>query len=488
MVVLGAQILLAAVFAVAGAAKLRNLPAFADALRAFGIAPRLRPVLALALALTEVGIAIALVVPVGAAAWAAGAALALLTLFSGVMVRTLALGRRPPCNCFGQLATDPVGPVTLARNAGLACAAGLVIWAPAISLGTVELVALGAAVVIGAQGWFSLQLLRQNGRTLARIAELEQLSAPVPGPTQPGARAADFVLTGIDGTLVTLRELLGRGRPVLLVFAHSGCGACGALMPRVADWQRTNPPALTVAVIAEGDVARHRAQAAEHRLGTVLMAPDGESARLFGVTATPAAVLIDEQGVLSSDVALGADAIEALVAHDAPSRVSASPVSRAVAATATVSVAGLALASSSATAQARDPQRDAILAVLASAENKLLARAHDLQRSMHLYSSTVPPRSARRRATLAQVARSRREYTSVRSAVTGVSVTTVAATQAQRLVLESLALHDRSLARLASGLRVRSGKVSGTYFKQSRALFDQALQRGVDAKAALKAP
>ena len=45
-----------------------------------------------------------------------------------------------------------------------------------------------------------------------------------------------------------------RPRPnVLLVFADPDCGPCHALMPRVADWQRSLADRLTVAVVGRGD-------------------------------------------------------------------------------------------------------------------------------------------------------------------------------------------------------------------------------------------
>ncbi|MBI5088224.1 MAG: hypothetical protein HZB15_05015 [Actinobacteria bacterium] len=45
-------------------------------------------------------------------------ALATLAVFTGVLLRSLAQGRRPPCACFGAWSARPLGWGHVARNAG----------------------------------------------------------------------------------------------------------------------------------------------------------------------------------------------------------------------------------------------------------------------------------------------------------------------------------------------------------------------------------
>lgn len=47
----------------------------------------------------------------------AALAAALLLVFTAMLVRRLAEGRRPPCACFGGLSTRPIGPWSVVRNA-----------------------------------------------------------------------------------------------------------------------------------------------------------------------------------------------------------------------------------------------------------------------------------------------------------------------------------------------------------------------------------
>src|SRR4029079_10513856 len=108
-----------------------------------------------ALPLAELSVA-ALFLSDTTARWGAAAALALLAIFIGLIARSVIRGEKPNCHCFGQLHSTPVGWTTLARNAGLAAIAGLVLWrggeyrdvvsAGVTRLDLVTLIALGLAV------------------------------------------------------------------------------------------------------------------------------------------------------------------------------------------------------------------------------------------------------------------------------------------------------------------------------------------------------
>lgn len=95
----------------------RSWPAAAAA---FG-APRL---VVSALPWGEIVLGAALVAQLGRR-WTGGAALALLLAFTVAIAVKVGRGDAPPCACFGQVSTAPVGPATLARNLAL-CALALV--------------------------------------------------------------------------------------------------------------------------------------------------------------------------------------------------------------------------------------------------------------------------------------------------------------------------------------------------------------------------
>lgn len=198
--VLAARLVLAAVFAVAGAAKLRDRHGTALTLEQFGVPARAAAPAAVTLPLAELAVAGLLVLDPTAVAGAAGA-LALLGAFSAAIAASLARGERPDCNCFGQLHSQPVGAWTLARNATLALPAFLIVSEGARGaaagliddLGsldtatTLAAVALAVAVVaLALQGWIALHLMRQHGRLLLRLDDLAGAAPAQPAPRRPG--------------------------------------------------------------------------------------------------------------------------------------------------------------------------------------------------------------------------------------------------------------------------------------------------------------
>jgi uncharacterized membrane protein YphA (DoxX/SURF4 family) len=126
LVLLIARLLLAAVFLVAGLAKLADLAGSRQALRDFGIPTVFASPLGTLLTLAELTVAVALI-PAATAWWGELGALILLLVFVVGIGYNLARGRTPDCHCFGQLHSAPAGWPTLVRNAVLAALAGLVL-------------------------------------------------------------------------------------------------------------------------------------------------------------------------------------------------------------------------------------------------------------------------------------------------------------------------------------------------------------------------
>ena len=123
-IALVARVTLAATFGLSAATKLVDRPAFARALRDFGL-PR-GDALSWALPVVEGGLAVALVLVPGAP-WPAFLAVAVLALFTGAVVANLMGGRPAPCPCFGppSAGARPVSAATVARNGYLVALAVL---------------------------------------------------------------------------------------------------------------------------------------------------------------------------------------------------------------------------------------------------------------------------------------------------------------------------------------------------------------------------
>jgi len=118
--------MLAAVFTVAGVAKLRDHQSFRDAVVGFGVPRRFAASVAWALPVAELAAAGLLLWP-ATSWWGALAALALLALFSVGIAANLGSGRTPECHCFGQLHSEPVSVKMLIRNVLLAVPAVLLV-------------------------------------------------------------------------------------------------------------------------------------------------------------------------------------------------------------------------------------------------------------------------------------------------------------------------------------------------------------------------
>jgi peroxiredoxin len=228
-------------------------------------------------------------------------------------------------------------------------------------------------LILAASCWLGWQLLRQNGRLLLRLDELEKRldelefpepdDEPRPGdarqvpPSQPsaldpqpanhhpvtstaangedgdranrfsnrslarsrlkrdglkaGESAPDFRLPCLDGTEHSLADF--RGRRVLLVFSDPHCGPCQALAPYLQQFCSKHPD-TSVLMISRGDPKENRAKVKEHGLTfPVLLQQRWEISRLYAIFATPVAYLIDETGLILRDVAVGVDSIRSQV-------------------------------------------------------------------------------------------------------------------------------------------------------------------------------
>jgi peroxiredoxin len=330
-------VFLAGVFILAGGTKLGDRSGTVQAVLDFGLPAPLAPLIARMLPVVELLIGLALLLPLGLIWYGAVGALVLLIGFTIAMVLTLVRGRRPDCNCFGQLHSAPISWKTIVRNVILMVLAGGIIWQGSTYRGfyaadwftdlvagqlLVTMIGLGLMITVLAEGWFLLHLFAQHGRLLNRIEGLErQLASQGRVSAAPiahnesvtiGQRAPDFRLPTSAGTLVSLADLRTPDKPLMLVFADPQCGPCTRLLPELVTWQERHAAQMTLALISRS-AGVGQVQPAIPALRHVLIQADREVATAYNVAGTPAAVLINPDGTFASDLALGAEPIRALV-------------------------------------------------------------------------------------------------------------------------------------------------------------------------------
>ena len=309
-----ARLALAAVFAVAGVAKVLDRPGTRQGLLDFDVPERVAGPLTLLLPGAELVTAIALLFAPTARLGALGA-LVLLGVFVTGLTRALLRGESPDCHCFGQAHSEPASWETVARNVALAVPAAylavggagpsLVAWADDRDAQHLWLVATSSLAVVAVTT--CAVLWRENRRL--RSTQLPAAVASIP----IGSRAPRFSLPSTGGAPVSLRDLLSGGRPCVLTFVAPGCGPCAAILPEIARWRGALSGRILVTVVSAGEAEVAEKLAAEYGLGEVLVDPGSVVTRAYRVPGTPCAVLVGADGTVRSAPAPGQIAIEALV-------------------------------------------------------------------------------------------------------------------------------------------------------------------------------
>ena len=126
-----------------------------------------------------------------------------------------------------------------------------------------------------------------------------------------GTPAPAFRLPRVDGGELSLEDY--RGRWVLLVFSDPECAPCDELAPKLEQLHRRMPD-TQVLMVSRREAAANRRKVRQFGLTfPVVLQNHWEVSRLYAIFATPVGYLIDEQGVIAADVALGVEPILALL-------------------------------------------------------------------------------------------------------------------------------------------------------------------------------
>jgi thiol-disulfide isomerase/thioredoxin len=322
-----ARVLLAFVFLVAGLAKLADLPGSRKSMADFGVPKGLAPVFGLLLPLGEIAIAIALL-PSISAWWGGVGALALLLIFIAGIIYNLARGRTPDCHCFGKLHSAPIGWKTIARNAVFCAFAAAVVYRgtqqPPLLGWTEQFSGMQLAVIFGGSAlfvslaailWLLVQMIKQNGRMLLRIEALEakpgaqEPAQPAPAGLPVGSPAPEVALPDLAGNKVELQSF--RGKPAALLFWNPHCGFCQGMLDRIKAWENNGARGVVnLLVVSAGSVEDNRAQGFR---SPVVIDEGFATGNAFGASGTPSAVMVDREGRIASQVAVGAEEVLALI-------------------------------------------------------------------------------------------------------------------------------------------------------------------------------
>jgi peroxiredoxin len=178
--------------------------------------------------------------------------------------------------------------------------------------------------------WLGYRLLVQNGVMLAKLEGLEAVAenlgatgpkanVTVPTGLDAGVTAPPFELPELHGGQVSLEQF--RGRRVLLVFFSSHCVYCEMMAPELGRLPLDGRDGRPVPLVVTGAKAEEmRPFAAKHGIRcSVLLQEGGEVSKAYKGTSTPSGYLIDEEGTLISDLAVGAELLMDLATNPSSS-------------------------------------------------------------------------------------------------------------------------------------------------------------------------
>lgn len=117
-----------------------------------------------------------------------------------------------------------------------------------------------------------------------------------------------MTLPDLAGTDVSLADF--QGEPTLVLFWNPGCGFCNRMLDDLKAWEADSPAgAPQLLVVSTGTTEANRTMGLR---STVVLDQGFVTGRAFGVSGTPSAVLVDAEGRIATEPAVGAPAVLAL--------------------------------------------------------------------------------------------------------------------------------------------------------------------------------
>lgn len=124
-----------------------------------------------------------------------------------------------------------------------------------------------------------------------------------------GDELPEFAANDLNGKTFSSKNIAGK--KTLLTYWSPTCGWCAKMLDDLREWDKTrgaDEPDLLL--VSSGDAELHKQLELK---GKILLEESSAVSQKFGMTGTPSAILIDEDGRIISEVAVGAQNIWALI-------------------------------------------------------------------------------------------------------------------------------------------------------------------------------
>jgi peroxiredoxin len=131
-------------------------------------------------------------------------------------------------------------------------------------------------------------------------------SPAMPQVLKIGEEAPEVKLEDLSGKEVSLKEDF-KGEEALVLFWNPGCGFCQQMLPDLKEWEGNQPEGAPKLLLVSAGT-----EEANIELGLsspVLLDQNFSVGSSFGSAGTPSAVLVDAEGKIASEVAVGAPAV-----------------------------------------------------------------------------------------------------------------------------------------------------------------------------------
>jgi thiol-disulfide isomerase/thioredoxin/uncharacterized membrane protein YphA (DoxX/SURF4 family) len=129
------------------------------------------------------------------------------------------------------------------------------------------------------------------------------------GQSKIGTKTPEFSLTDLSGREITHNDL--RGKQTLVTFWSTTCPHCNTFLDEFKRWEDSrNSDDPDLILFSDGDDDEHR----ELGFDSPVVLDDGyKIAAKLGMYGTPSAVIVNEEGVITTETAVGAENILALI-------------------------------------------------------------------------------------------------------------------------------------------------------------------------------
>jgi thiol-disulfide isomerase/thioredoxin len=153
---------------------------------------------------------------------------------------------------------------------------------------------------------------QDQGQPCPNCGKVHAAAPTVPAAQKVGEDAPEVKLPDLEGHTVELADF--RGQKTLVLFWNPGCGFCQQMLPDLKQWESEAPEsAPRIVVVSAGSEEANREMGLT---SPILLDQNFATGRAFGASGTPSAVLVDNEGKVASEVAVGAPAVMALAGAD----------------------------------------------------------------------------------------------------------------------------------------------------------------------------